>query len=279
MKGRARRFPHVPFPTRERHDLAAALCGGSDGEGSQMVDSIERLAVSEDATAAPAPHAMSGPVGGSDDSKPLLRGWMHAAAAPAALIFTVFLVLRAPAEQRLTLLIYGVSLVELYTVSALFHLGSWRRKAYMRWRLLDHASIFVAIAGADTALATLPQSAPAYTALLCLTWAAAGGGICVKLCHPRMSRNLSAALYLMMGWVGGCVALAAWWSLAAPTPPSPWLMLVGLAGLLHSVGALVYVRRQPDWWPSVFGYHELFHVLVVLGNAAISLVVLRTVLP
>jgi hemolysin III len=99
----------------------------------------------------------------------------------------------------------------------------------------------------------------------------AGAGVALKVLHPTMSRALSTRLYCTMGWIAGGSWLASAILAGSLNRAGTVLVLIALAGVLHTAGALVYVRRRPDWWPAVFGYHELFHALVVLGNAAITI--------
>src|SRR5262249_10558740 len=146
-------------------------------------------------------------------------------------------------------------------------------QSYQYLKLLDHASIFVLIAATASAfIAVSTPPAALRTALSGLIWAMASAGVGLKLLYSAMTRALSTTLYLMMGWVAGCSWIAS--SVLGATPSgvaSAALPPLALAGLLHTAGALVYVRRLPDWWPGFFGYHELFHTLVVLGNAALTM--------
>lgn len=220
-------------------------------------------------------HTVMPPFSVDLSDQPRLRGWIHAIAAGVAAVSYPGLVLFAPQERRIALIIYGVSLIELYAVSAAFHLGRWRGLA-RRWiRLLDHASIFVAIAAADTAFVSLAAHSTASAIPLTVVWVSALAGIAAKICHGQMSRTLSTGLYLMTGWASGWI----WLSLLRATNGSDSLAslfgLIALAGILHTFGALVYARRWPDPWPSTFGYHELFHSLVVLGNLLVSISIIR----
>jgi hemolysin III len=209
--------------------------------------------------------------------KPLLRGWLHATAAMAASLFTLA-ILNRPAGQggpTLPLLLFGLSMIELYAVSAYLHIGTWSKTQHRFWRALDHVSIYVAIASTYTPFCAAFLSGWLRVCLLCVTWLLAfcGGGL--TLLRPRLSRALRTALYGAMG-VGSMLLLlpALWQSL-----PATALGLLVLSATLYLVGADVYVRRWPDPLPRMFGYHELFHVLVIVGNATSALVVWVWVAP
>jgi hemolysin III len=202
--------------------------------------------------------------------KPLLRGWPHACAAVVSGTLTAFLLVRDGGRlgHFLPLLVYGLAMLELYSASAVFHLGAWRPKRWHVLRLIDHASIFVAIAATDTALCLPLHSGWGRDALLAGIWLLALAGIGLKICVPRLPRSLSTGIYLGMGWAV-LPALPALW---AASPGQAHALLVS-SGILYMAGAVVYWRRWPDPVPGVFGYHELFHVLTIAGSIAIAAVV------
>jgi hemolysin III len=209
-------------------------------------------------------------------AKPLLRGWPHAGAALVMAIVTLFFCLRSWGKPVpfVTLGIYGMTATEMYTVSALFHLGRWRAARWRQLRTLDHASIFIAIAGTYTPFCLLAAGGQMRLALLGLVWAFALVGIALKIWLPYMSRAFSTSLYVALGWLA---------ALGLPTLKAmlPWqgiaLLLAG--GLCYMLGAVVYGWRFPDPYPRIFGYHEIFHLLVVAGNAAFVVVLLLWVMP
>jgi hemolysin III len=191
-------------------------------------------------------------------TKPLLRGVSHEIAAGVALAGLVALVLLAPGPRaRLGALVYGVSLVALFSVSALYHRPTWSPRARLWMRRLDHSAIFLLIAGTFTPLCLLLGDARAHT-LLAVVWAGAGLGILRALLWPRAPRWVATALYLGLGWAAIPLVPAMYRALG----PLPLALLAG-GGILYSVGAVIYATRRPDPFPRVFGYHEVFHALVI----------------
>ena len=191
-------------------------------------------------------------------SKPLLRGVSHEIAAGVALAGLVALVLLAPGPRaRMGALVYGVSLVALFSVSALYHRPTWSPRARLWMRRLDHSAIFLLIAGTFTPLCLLLGDARAHT-MLAVVWAGAGLGVLRALVWPRAPRMVATALYLLLGWAAVPLVPAMYRALG---PGS--LALLAAGGLLYSVGAVIYATRRPDPFPRVFGYHEVFHALVI----------------
>ena len=190
--------------------------------------------------------------------KPLLRGVSHEIAAGVALAGLVALVLLAPGPRaRVGALVYGLSLVALFSVSALYHRPTWSPRARLWMRRLDHSAIFLLIAGTFTPLCLLLGDARAHT-MLAVVWAGAGLGVLRALVWPRAPRMVATALYLLLGWAAVPLVPAMYRALG---PGS--LALLAAGGLLYSVGAVIYATRRPDPFPRVFGYHEVFHALVI----------------
>jgi len=192
--------------------------------------------------------------------KPRLRGvfhqWACAGAVPLGLILVV---VAGSARARIALTVYSVSLVALFGVSALYHRINWRSLTGRDWmRRLDHSMIFVLIAGSYTPIAVLVLHGPLAVAILVAVWAGAGLGIAFNLLWRNAPTWLRSALYVALGWL----AMAAIPQLAAGIGPLG-LALLGLGGVLYTVGAVVYASRRPDPVPAVFGYHEVFHILVI----------------
>jgi hemolysin III len=204
------------------------------------------------------------PVGApAGEGKPLLRGWIHAIAAVGAVITTVALCYRSYGDtpRMISMLVYGLSTIALYGGSAVYHIGRWKG-AWHRWlRAVDHTNIHLHIAGTYTPLCFNLLSGWLRVGLLASIWTLALLGILRVVFRPPMPRWSATLLYMAMGW------------LAVPALPIfitavPLGVLEGLfvSGLLFSLGAVVYARRRPDPFPRVFGYHELFHLLVVGGG-------------
>jgi hemolysin III len=197
--------------------------------------------------------------------KPLLRGVSHAVAFFVALAAAAPLVFRARSPVAfVSATIFGASLALLFGTSALYHRVHWSAVARQRMRRLDHAAIFVLIAGGYTPLfALVPASRGGHGAL----WAigiGAGLGVVKSVLWPRAPKWVTALLCVALGWtvVGQVVDRApavGWWCIG---------MLVA-SGVIYSVGALVYALRRPDPLPRVFGYHEVFHALVVVASVCL----------
>lgn len=210
------------------------------------------------------------------DSKPLLRGWFHAAAALAALAFTVVICWRSWSNlpRFIALAIFGLSLIQLYTVSAVYHIGAWPAHVHRRLRAVDHANIFVLIAATYTPLCCTILGGPARVTILAAVWTLAGLGVGGVVGRWWRSRWVGVALYLAMGWLG-LLALPAFIH-AAPAWGS-WLLLLG--GLFYTVGALIYARRWPNPFPRVLGFHEIFHLCVIGGSGSFAAAIWLWVLP
>jgi hemolysin III len=204
--------------------------------------------------------------------KPRLRGWLHAGAAPLALIAGIVLVSLAPtALGRLGGAIFLAASVLLFGTSGLYHRGTWSRRWDGILRRLDHANIYVFIAATYTPLALLLLTGGSRVLLLSVIWAAAVGGMAFRLCWLSAPRWLYTALYLVMGW-----AAVGWLGafLAAGGPTVLILILAG--GACYTAGAVVYGRRRPNPSPAWFGFHEIFHACTIAGfvchYVAISLI-------
>ena len=201
-------------------------------------------------------------VGTLDERRPLLRGYFHVAAALAAVAGWVVLVVLADTPRAYVAgAIFAVSLIALYTISGTYHTISWGRRMHAVLKRVDHAMIFVLIAGTYTPFCLLAVSDAWGLSLLAIVWSIAGVGIVLKLAWPHAPRWLGVGLYLATGLIGLVAAteLTDWFALV------PLLLLAG-GGLLYSAGGLIYTLRRPDPFPSVFGYHEVFHLLVIGGS-------------
>ena len=203
--------------------------------------------------------------------KPRLRGVLHAYAFFAALGAGTMLVVAAESGRpRLAAAIYAFGLAGLLGTSALYHRVTWPPRARMWMRRLDHSMIFVLIAATATPVALLVLEDPLRTVLLAVAWGGAGAGVVLSLAWPMAPKWLTAIVYVGVGW-SGLVALP---RLAEDHVLA--LVLIGVGGLLYSVGAVVYAAGRPDPWPGTFGYHEVFHALVT-GAAALHFVAVCTV--
>lgn len=205
-------------------------------------------------------------------TKPLLRGVSHEIAAFAAAPASLALIASANSPSaQLGAATYGTSLFTLFLVSAVLHRPTWSPRARRLVGRLDYSAIFLLIAGTGTPVCLLLGGGLG-RALLVVVWAGAALGIALTVAWMGVPKPLMAALYVLLGWavVPAFAALRAamgWWPLL--------LLLAG--GLAYTAGAIVYSLRRPDPYPRVFGYHEIFHLLVVAGAACHFVVVAAAV--
>jgi hemolysin III len=208
-------------------------------------------------------------------SKPRLRGRFHQGAFLAAIPGGWFLVSAAhTAVARLAAAIYAGSLVALYGVSAAYHRIDWSPRSRRVMKRLDHSMIYVLIAGTATPLALLVLRRPWSVVLLAVVWTGAGIGIALKMTRIDGLHGLTGALYVVLGWVA--ILLAPEW---IPHLSRTALSLVILGGLAYTAGAVVLLRRKPDPAPRTFGYHEIWHAMVVVASACHYVAILLMVLP
>jgi hemolysin III len=201
-----------------------------------------------------------------------VRGFLHGTAAVASVAGAALLPVLAGggAGNRISLLVFGVSLVTLYTVSSLYHSIPWGPVWKARMRRLDHTMIYILIAGTFTPIAWIALEGWLRVATLVTQWTIAAVGTLHKVFFPRVSRSLSVVLQTVQGWL----ALFLLWPLARTLPWTALLML-GLGGVFYTVGMVFLVTNRPRLWPRVFSYHEVFHLLVVAGSGVHFAVVAR----
>ncbi|HEU4461363.1 MAG TPA: hemolysin III family protein [Solirubrobacterales bacterium] len=197
--------------------------------------------------------------------KPKLRGVSHEWAFFMSLGFGVALIVLAETPKAtLAVAIYAVSLSALFGTSALYHRVNWRRPQVRQWmRRLDHSMIFFLIAGTYTPFALLVLDGALAMAILVVVWIGAIAGAIVEMIwidHPKWA---SALIYLSLGWVAVAAFPELWTSLG----PGGTL-LVAFGGLLYTAGAVVYAIQRPNPSPATFGYHEIFHLLVIAAAVA-----------
>jgi hemolysin III len=196
--------------------------------------------------------------------RPRLRGWSHLVAAVPWAVGTVVLVALAAGHpgRQAGLALYGAASVWLFGVSGLHHVVTWSPRRRAALRRLDHANIFVLVAATYTPV-MLTLTSPAWGISIVITvWALALAGAGASLTRMVLPRGALAGLYLLLGWVS-VVAMPV---IAAAIGVGGMALLLG-AGLLYSAGAAAYALRRPALNPSWFGYHELFHALVIAANA------------
>lgn len=196
--------------------------------------------------------------------KPRLRGVLHEYAFFAFLVLGAVLVVLAPGPRAtIAVAIYAASLAALFGVSALYHVPNWKRPSARRWmRRLDHTMIFLLIAGTFTPFALLVLDPPFATALLVAVWTGALAGTIVELVWLEAPKWVSTIVYCSVGLIGavGFPAIVAETGLIAG-------VLIASGGALYVTGAVIYAVQKPNPNPAVFGYHEIFHVLVIAAAA------------
>jgi hemolysin III len=207
--------------------------------------------------------------------KPLLRGWIHAVAAPAALAAVVVLTCRAPTmPAAVSAALFATSAVVLFTMSAVYHIGRWSPRVQKVLQSIDHADILLLIAGTYTPVAVLALRGTARVVILSVVWGATVLGTVFRIAWSSLPRWLYVPVYVGLGWA------------AVPVLPQVLhtagvavLVLVAAGGGLYTLGGLVYGIKRPNPWPRVFGFHEIFHTCTVAAfacqYAAVSLLVCR----
>lgn len=195
--------------------------------------------------------------------KPRLRGVSHQYAFFVSVGCGAMLIGAASGGRaRLVACVYALAVSALLGTSALYHRVTWRPTVRRWMRRLDHSMIFVLIAGTYTPVAALALSGTLSRTILIVVWAGALAGIALELLFADAPKWLFAAVYVALGWVSAAV----FGELPAAIG---WLGVAGLAagGLLYTAGAIIYASERPNPWPKVFGYHEIFHALVIVAAA------------
>ncbi len=200
--------------------------------------------------------------------RPRARGWIHLCSAVIATVGGAALVsaawLFSSPRAVLATLIYTVTIVAMFSVSAVYHRRDWHSRVALKWmKRLDHSAIFVFIAGSYTPFALLAMPHRTGAQVLTIVWIGAAAGVALKMLWPSAPRWVGVPLYLLLGWI------AIWFAgtlLDGGGPVVVGLLVTG--GVLYNVGAILYGFRWPNPWPSTFGYHEFFHAFT--AAAAIS---------
>ena len=208
--------------------------------------------------------------------KPRLRGVLHTYGALVSVPLGIALVIAAPnGRATLAAAIYALAVSGLLATSATYHRIDWRRPRARAWmRRLDHSMIFVLIAGTYTPFSLLVLDGTLATAVLIAVWAGAFGGIVLNLVWFTAPKWITATVYVTLGWV----ATIAMPELAGRIGAVGVALLMG-GGLLYTAGAVIYATQRPNPRPAVFGYHEIFHALVLAAAAAHFAVVAFYALP
>jgi len=214
-------------------------------------------------------------VRGSEMIVPRLRGVSHAGAFCLAVVAAVVIVCLAPAGRAtVAVAIYGAALAALFGGSALYH--RWPGPARFKPLLqrIDHSTIFVFIAASYTPIALMVLHGVLVSVILAIAWVGAAAGVALSLGWIHAPRAVHAGSYLILGWL----AVIAVPQLLGELGVAP-LVLLGAGGVLYSIGAVIYASQRPDPWPRTFGFHEIFHALVIAAAAAQYAAVVGWVLP
>jgi hemolysin III len=195
--------------------------------------------------------------------KPRLRGVTHLYAFFVSLVTGTALVVAAPAgEATVATGVYALGMSGMLGASALLHRGNWSERNYRRLLRLDHSMIFVMIAGTYTPLAALVLTGWLRVAVLVAVWTGAAAGIAFEWIRDRLPKGWVTSVYITLGWVGVISVPQLWSSLGV----LGFSLIVG-GGACYTAGAIVHAARKPDPNPSMFGYHEIFHALVLVAAA------------
>jgi hemolysin III len=196
-------------------------------------------------------------------TKPVFRGWLHLLWFEASLVLCTLLLVHAHGAARISAAaVYAVSVSSLFGISALYHRGNWTDRWRRRLQRLDTTMIFFLIAGTATPAFVLAIHGALGLACLIAMWALTLTAAGIRLRWMNGPERLVGGMFLALGWLGA-LSLPAVWIHAGVAPGV--LMLAG--GLLYTIGAISYHRRWLDRYPSIFGYHEVFHTFVCAGAA------------
>lgn len=194
---------------------------------------------------------------------PRLRGVLHLVSAPVSLIAGAIVIALAPTTAgKLATAVYLITALNLFSVSATYHIGKWSTKVKQALRNYDHSNIFVIIAGTYTPLSVMLLPSSDATWLLIGIWTAAIAGILLSTIWAAKPRWLSVPVYLLMGWASIFYVPS-----MAQSGGSNVVWLIAIGGVLYSIGALVYALKWPNLSRKWFGFHELFHAFTVAAFA------------
>ncbi len=194
-----------------------------------------------------------------------LSSLTHLAGATASLLGLALLLVLAKGdfEKSITLAIYGTSMVILFATSSLYH-GARLSDETRQWlNRLDHAAIFLLIAGTYTPIVYHLFPTQWRWLILLIVWLTAAIGIAFKLSSSKIHGLVQASIYPVISWAGVVPALIA--SRIEPFIPTAGILLLLLGGLVYMIGFIIYYRQRPNPWPGIFGHHEIWHLLVMGG--------------
>lgn len=176
-------------------------------------------------------------------------------------LMVIFAAVRADAWHVVSFSIFGTSLILMYTASFLYHGLKISDRALAIFRRIDHMMIFLVIAGSYTPICLVPLRGPWGWSIFGTVWAIAIAGICIKIWVPHLPRWMSTSVYLIMGWI----CIVAVYPLIKSLPPVS-LAWLAAGGLFYTTGAIVYAAKKPNILPGILGFHEIWHLSVLLGS-------------
>ncbi|MEY3889151.1 MAG: hypothetical protein RI931_273 [Actinomycetota bacterium] len=192
--------------------------------------------------------------------KPTWRGWIHAGVLPIVIVGGIVLVMLANGTPaKITTAIFFASSLLLFGNSALYHRFNWSPKVKLALKRIDHANIFLLIAGSYTPITWLALPQDKALLLMSLIWGSAVLGIGFRVFWISAPRWLYTPIYVAMGW--GAIAFVVDFMNAN----APMMILILTGGLCYTIGAVVYALKKPNPFPGKFGFHEIFHSLTVLA--------------
>ena len=195
------------------------------------------------------------------DIKPKLRGWLHAVTAPLTLAAGIVLIVLSPtASTRVGSIVFALTALMLFSVSAIYHRGTWSPRTWSILQRFDHANIFLLIAGSYTPFALLMLEGSARTTLLLIAWGGALAGVTLRLLWQGAPRWFYTPIYIALGW-----AAVFYVDDFLASGSTAVFVLIATGGLLYTIGGVVYGLQRPDPFPQWFGFHEVFHVFTILA--------------
>jgi hemolysin III len=199
-----------------------------------------------------------------DEVKPKLRGWMHAASAPLTLAAGIVLVVLSPnATTRIGSAVFATSALVLFTVSGIYHRGTWSPRVWLFLRRFDHANIFLLIAGSYTPFTLLLLHGTDRIVLLSVVWTGAILGVLFRVFWNDAPRWLYTPIYMALGW-----AAVFYFGDFVQHANTAVIVLMVVGGGLYTLGGVVYGFQRPDPFPRWFGFHEVFHTLTIAAFVA-----------
>jgi hemolysin III len=244
------------------HNKASSIRAKADHRAKMAIAKGEERAARIEGNTAKEPRKIRLDVHGRP--KPLLRGWLHAIAAPLALAAGIVLICLAHgAGLKWACAIFMTCSVILFTNSAAYHLGDWSPRVTNVLRRIDHVNIFLLIAGTYTPVSFALDN-PWRTAIIVGMWSCTAIAMLIHVIWINAPRWLYTLVYVVFG-VSGVAFLGLFW--VSPAAGPAVVILIASGGLCYILGAIVYGLRKPDPWPRVFGFHEIFHLGTIAGYA------------